>query len=77
MQKNSSFEYTWNGIINIDKTFKENHKIMGTAVIEAIQGKDEWVGASSQNIPAQYMDYHFLQTGIINRNLWSGYEKLH
>lgn len=75
MEKNSSFEYTWNGIINIDKTFKENHKVMGTAVIEAIQEKDEWVGASSQNIPAQYMDYHFLQTGIINRNLWSGYEK--
>jgi len=42
MQKNSSFEYTWNGIINIDKTFKENHKIMGTAVIEAIQEKKEW-----------------------------------
>lgn len=75
MEKNSSFEYTWNGIVNIDKTFKEDHKVMGTAVVEAIQEKEEWVGAASQSIPAQYMDYHFLQSGIVNRDLWSGYEK--
>lgn len=75
MEKTSDFGYTWNGILNFDKIFRDTHKIMSTAVVEAIQEKDEWVGASSQNIPAQYMDYHFLQSGIINRDIWSGYEK--
>ena len=51
------------GFFNVDKTFKEKHKILATAVVEAIQEKNEWVGASSQDIPARYMDYHFLQTG--------------
>ncbi len=75
MEKSSNFGYTWNGFFNVDKTFKEKHKILATAVVEAIQEKNEWVGASSQDIPARYMDYHFLQTGIINRDLWSGYQK--
>ena len=75
MEKNSDMGYTWNGILNFDKTFKDSHKIMSTAVVEAIQEKEEWVGASSQNIPARYMDYHFLKSGVINRDIWSGYEK--
>lgn len=74
MEKRSDFNYSWNGILNVDKKFRDSHKIMGTAVIEAIQDKSNWVGASSQNIPARYMDYHFLQSGVTNRNLWSGFE---
>ncbi|MDD2299546.1 MAG: TonB-dependent receptor [Fermentimonas sp.] len=75
MEKSSGLDYSWNGIINIQKEFNESHNIMATGVIEAIQDKNEWLGGSAQNIPAQYMDYHFLESGIVNRNLWSGFEK--
>jgi len=75
MEKRSDFDYSWNTILNFEKEFKESHNIMATAVIEAIEDRREWVGASSQNIPAQYMEYYFLQSGITNRNLWSGFEK--
>ena len=52
MEKTSDFDYAWNGILNIQKEFDQKHNIMGTAVVEAIQNKREWIGASSQNIPA-------------------------
>lgn len=73
-EKNASSGYTWNGIINVDKNFG-SHKVMATAVMEAIESKSERVKASAQDIPAQYMDYHYLQSGMVNRNIESGYEK--
>lgn len=74
LEKQSYSGYTWNGIINFDKSFG-NHEIMATAVMEAIEERMEGVFASSQDIPAQYMDYHFLESGTINRNLSSEYSK--
>jgi len=73
-EKTSDSGYTWNGIINVNKTFQD-HKIMATAVMEAIESKSERLKASSQDIPASYMDYHFLQAGIVNRNIESEYIK--
>lgn len=75
MEKRSNFDYTWNTFLNLNKKFDESHNVMATAVVEAIQGKTEWVGAASQNIPAQYMEYFFLQSGVTNRDLWSGFQK--
>ncbi len=75
MEKNAGTGYTWNAIANVNKTISDDHKILLTTVIEAIQDKREGIGASAQDIPAQYMDYHFLQTGILNRNIWSDYSK--
>lgn len=75
MEKSSDFNTTWNGILNIEQTFKDNHKVLATAVIETIEEYRELVGASSQDIPARYMGYHFLQTGIINRDIWSEFRK--
>ncbi|HZH72234.1 MAG TPA: SusC/RagA family TonB-linked outer membrane protein [Mariniphaga sp.] len=73
MEKSSDVDFTWNGILNIDKTFNESHKFLGTAVVEAIKDSYEEIGASAQDIPASYMGYHFLKTGIINRDIWSSY----
>lgn len=56
--KGSDSGYTWNGILNFDKSFGSHH-LMATAVLEAQQSKGESVEASSQDIPAKYMDYHF------------------
>ena len=48
---------------------------MATAVLEAQQSKGESVEASSQDIPAKYMDYHFLSSGIVNQKVSSNYWK--
>ncbi|GAA4436010.1 TonB-dependent receptor [Ravibacter arvi] len=71
----SNSNYTWNGILNIDKNFKNVHQVNLTGVVEAIKSDSTMVGASSQNIPAKYMGYHFLQTGIVNRDIRSAYSK--
>lgn len=75
LEKNSNVNYTWNGIVNIDKTLHRDHKLMATGVIEAIKLGGETIGSSAQDIPAQYMGYHYLQTGIVNRDLWSAFTK--
>ena len=72
--KGSYTGYTWNGILNFDKAFGDHH-FMATAVMEAIESKGESVTASSQDIPAMYMDYHFLSSGIINQQVSSDYSK--
>jgi TonB-linked SusC/RagA family outer membrane protein len=74
-EKSSDVNYTWNSILNINKTFKEAHSINLTGVVEAIRSENEGVGASAQDIPARYMGYHFLQTGIVNRNIWSQFTR--
>lgn len=74
-EKSGESSITWNGILNVDHTFNNKHQFMGTAVVEAIRNNFESVGASSQDIPAQYMGFHYLQTGIINRNIWSSFRK--
>ncbi len=74
-EKRGESNITWNAILNFDRTINNKHQLMGTAVVEAIRNNSETIGASSQDIPAQYMGYHFLQTGIINRNIWSDYTK--
>lgn len=74
-EKRNEVNYTWNGILNIDRTFNNVHQVNLTGVVEAIRNDSIVVGASAQDIPAQYMGYHFLQTGIINRNIWSGFTK--
>lgn len=68
--KGSDSGYTWNGILNFDKSFGSHH-LMATAVLEAQQSKGESVEASSQDIPAKYMDYHFLSSGIVNQKVSS------
>lgn len=75
MEKGQESGYTWNAILNVEKTYDEKHKFMGTAVIETIENTIELVGAQSQDIPASYMGYHFLETGIINRDLWTEFSK--
>lgn len=72
--KGSDSGYTWNGILNFDKSFGSHH-LMATAVLEAQQSKGESVEASSQDIPAKYMDYHFLSSGIVNQKVSSNYWK--
>lgn len=72
MEKSYSFDYTWNGLITADKDFGDHH-ISATGVVEAIKDTDESLYAYSQNIPAAYMDYHFLQSGDINQTLSSSY----
>lgn len=74
-EKSSDFGRTWNGVINADKTISNYHKLLGTFVIESIENSFENVGASSQDIPARYMGYHYLKTGIINRDIWSEFRK--
>jgi TonB-linked SusC/RagA family outer membrane protein len=74
-EKSAESNITWNGILNVDHTFNNKHQFMGTAVVEAIRSNFESLGASSQDIPAQYMGFHYLQTGIINRNIWSSFRK--
>src|SRR5690606_40055929 len=64
-EKSNDDNYTWNSILNIDKTFNDAHSFNLTGVIEAINNVSDAVGASAQDIPAKYMGYHFLQTGII------------
>ena len=72
--KGSDSGYTWNGILNFDKSFGSHH-LMATAVLEAQQSKGESVESSSQDIPAKYMDYHFLSSGIVNQKVSSNYWK--
>lgn len=72
--KGSDSGYTWNGILNFDKSFGSHH-LMATAVLEAQESKGESVTASSQDIPAKYMDYHFLSSGIVNQKVSSNYWK--
>lgn len=74
-EKSNDVNYTWNAILNIDRTFRNAHQLNITGVVEAIRNNSEVIGASAQDIPAMYMGYHFLQTGIVNRNLWSGYTR--
>lgn len=74
-EKSNDVNYTWNSILNIDRTLNDAHTFNLTGVIEAINNVSDAVGASAQDIPAKYMGYHFLQTGIINRNIWSDYRK--
>lgn len=71
-EKTSGFNYTWNALVTADKDFASHH-ISATAVFEAIKNTDEGVFATSQNIPAAYMDYHFLNAGTINQALQSDY----
>lgn len=74
LKKQSTAGYTWNAIVTADKTFGSHHLAL-TGVVEAIQDKMNYVSAESQDIAAAYMDYHFLQSGVQNRDLKSGYEK--
>ncbi|MCL3779177.1 SusC/RagA family TonB-linked outer membrane protein [Prolixibacteraceae bacterium JC049] len=70
-----TFEYTWNNILTFDKTFNEDHHLNVTAVVEAQEDTWERTFAQGEDIPAQYMEYHFLETGIENQKLGSQYEK--
>jgi len=72
--KSSNMDYTWNAILNFDKTFGVHH-INATAVVEAIQEKSESVSADSEDIPAAYMDYHYLQAGTKNQSNSSSYSR--
>lgn len=72
--KGSNEDYTWNGILTFNKTIGKHH-VNATAVMEAIQEKSESVTAKSEDIPASYMDYHFLQSGTLAQEVSSNYQK--
>lgn len=72
--KGSSQNYTWNAILTFDKTFGVHH-INATAITEAIEDKSESVAAKSENIPAAYMDYHFLSSGTQGQEVSSNFNK--
>lgn len=72
--KGANQDYTWNSILTFDKTFGKHH-VNATAVMEAIQEKSESVTAKAEDIPAAYMDYHFLKSGTQSQEVSSDYRK--